>query len=277
MTPPATEPGSPPSEAGDELMVIQDGPVRRITLARAARRNALSRSLVAALHEAFAAIVEGGDTRVVVLAGDGPVFCAGGDIAEFAEAAASGQSRADAEGLVDLLAAIAACPAPVVARVHGAAYGGGVGLVCAADLAIAAEGTRFSLSEARLGLVPAVVAPYVVPALGPREAKAKMLLAAPFAADEALRIGLIHRAAPPDRLDAAVADVVADLLRGAPGALATIKRLPAMVGAADPAAAHAAMTNLLAERLASDEAQEGFRAFLDKRPASWVPEQPDPQ
>ena len=273
-TPPTEPPAAP---AADELAVSQDGPVRRITLTRPARRNALSRSLVAALARAFASIDAGGETRVVILAGDGPAFCAGGDIEEFVASAESGRARADAEGLAALFAAIAACPVPAVARVHGAAYGAGVGLVAAADLAVAADDTRFSLSEARLGLVPAVVAPYVVPALGPREAKAKMLLAAPFVADEALRIGLIHRAAPPDRLDAAVADVVADLLRGAPGALATIKRLPAMVGAADPAAAHAAMTNLLAERLASDEAQEGFRAFLEKRSAAWVPEQPEPQ
>ena len=260
------------SADSDELTILQAGPVRRITLTRPTRRNALSRSLVAALHRAFAAIAPGGETRVVVLAGAGPVFCAGGDIAEFADAAASGQSRADAEALVDLLATIAACPAPVVARVHGAAYGGGVGLVCAADLAIAAEGTRFSLSEARLGLVPAVIAPYVIAALGAREAKARMLLATPFGAEDALRCGLIHRTVPPADLDAATDEVVANLLRAAPGALAAIKRLPSLVDDADPAATRAATTSLLVERLASDEGQEGLRAFLAKRAAAWVPD-----
>ena len=253
----------------DDLTIAQDGPVRRLTLARAARRNALSRSLVASLRDAFAGVAEGGPTRVVVLAGDGPVFCAGGDIAEFGGAAAGGLSRADAEGLVDLLAAMAACPAPTVARVHGAAYGGGVGLVCAADIAIAAVGTQFSLSEARLGLVPAVVSPYVIAALGEREAKARMLLATPFGVDEALRIGLVHRYVPVDQLDAAVDEVVANLLRCAPGALAAIKRLPALLAGADP---KSATTSLLVERLASDEGQEGLRAFLEKRPAAWVPE-----
>jgi methylglutaconyl-CoA hydratase len=271
MPPRETELDSETSGPGDELRIAQVGPVRRLTLARAARRNALSRSLVGALRRAFIEIEEGGETRVVVLAGDGPAFCAGADIAEFVEAAERGTSRSDAEGLVDLLDAMATCPVPIVARVHGAAFGGAFGLICAADVAIAAEGTRFALSEARLGLVAAVIAPSVFAALGPREAKARILLGAPFGAAEALRIGLVHRVVPDDGLDAAVAEVVADLLRCAPGALAAIKRLPVIVGATDPAAAREATMSLLVERLASDEGQEGLRAFLEKRPPAWVP------
>lgn len=269
--------GKPESPASDgasgsgELTIVRDGPVRRITLTRPARRNALSRSLVAALHHELAAIEEGGETRVVILGGDGPAFCAGGDIAEFVEAAEDGRAVADANGLADLLAAMAACPVPIVARVHGAAYGGGIGLVCASDIAIAAEGSQFSLSEARLGLVPAVIAPYVIAALGGRAAKARMLLATPFGADDALRCGLIHRCIPGDAMDAAVQEVVGNLLGCAPGALATIKRLPSMIEDPDPAARRAATARLLAERLASDEGREGLRAFLDKRPAAWVP------
>lgn len=255
----------------DELRVVADGSVLRLRLNRPARRNALGRSLVAALHRVIAAIEEGGETRVVVLGGEGPTFCAGADIAEFVEAAERGLSRSDAEGIVDLLGAMAACPVPIVARVHGAAFGGAVGLVCACDVAIAAEETRFALSEARLGLVAAVIAPYVVAALGPREAKARILLGSPFGAEDALRIGLVQRVVPSDGLDAAVDDAVADLLRCAPGALAAIKRLPAMVSG-DPAAARAATMDLLVERLASDEGREGLRAFLEKRPAAWVPE-----
>jgi methylglutaconyl-CoA hydratase len=275
MTKRLAEPESPVADPSDGLRIAQDGPVRRLTLARPERRNALGRTLVAALHAAVAGIGEGGETRVLLLAGEGPAFCAGGDIAEFADAAASGRAEADAAGLADLLAAMAACPAPIVARVHGAAYGGGVGLVCAADVAVAAEGTRFSLSEARLGLVPAVIAPSVVAALGGREAKARMLRAAPFDAAEALRVGLVHQVAPAAALDAAVEEVVADLLRGAPGALTAIKRLPAAVSASDPAATRAATTALLVERLASEEGREGLRAFLEKRPAAWVPMPPE--
>ena len=257
--------------ASDELTIEQDGPLLRLTLTRAERRNALSRSLVAALHHAFAGIEEGGEIRVVVLAGAGPAFCAGADIAEFVEAAGTGRSRSDAEGIVDLLAAIASCPVPVVARLHGAVFGGAVGLVCAADIAVAAEGTRFALSEARLGLVAAVIAPYVFAALGQREAKARILLGSPFDAESALRIGLVHRLAPPDGLDAAVTEVVADLLRCAPGALAAIKRLPRIVAGVDPTATRTAMIDLLAERLASAEGQEGLRAFLEKRSPAWTP------
>jgi methylglutaconyl-CoA hydratase len=256
----------------DELTIAQEGPVLRITLNRPSRRNALSRSLVAALDEAFAGIGEGGETRVVVLAGEGQTFCAGGDIAEYAEAAEEGRAGTDAERLAGLLARMVESPVPIVARVHGAAFGGGVGLVCAADIAIAAEGTRFSLSEARLGLVPAVISPYVIAALGARVAKAQMLLAAPFGVDDALRIGVVHRVVPAEQLDSAIDETVADLLQGAPGALATIKRIPAMLSGLDAEATRATTTGLLAERLGSEEAREGLRAFLEKRPAEWVPE-----
>jgi methylglutaconyl-CoA hydratase len=270
MSQPNARAGSASSGEAAELTIAQDGPVRRITLARAARRNALSRSLVAEMCQAFAAIEASGPTRVVVLAGEGPSFCAGADIGEFVEAAESGRSRTDAEGIVDLLGAISACPVPVVARVHGAAFGGAVGLVCATDIALAADDTRFSLSEARLGLVAAVIAPYVFAALGPREAKARILLGSPFGADEALRIGLVHRVVPADQLEAAVDQAVADLLRCAPGALAAIKRLPGLVQT-DPAAAREATIALLVERLADEEAREGLTAFLEKRPPAWVP------
>ncbi len=252
------------------VSVVQRGPVRRIALARPDKRNALSRALVAELRQIFAAGAVAG-TRVVVLEGHGPVFCAGGDIAEFATAAETGHARADADGLADLLAAIAAFPMPVVARVHGAAYGGAIGLLCAADIVVAAEDTRFSLSEARVGLVPAVIAPYVVAALGPREAQARMLLAAPFDAREALRIGLVHRVVPAGDLDQAVDDMVTALVSGAPGAQAAIKQLVSRLRQVDDSTARQMTVELLVERLSSDEGREGLRAFLEKRALSWAP------
>ena len=254
----------------DVLITSRDGPVTHVVLNRLERRNALSRELVRALRDAFTGIVGDGETRVVVLAGEGPTFCGGGDIGEFAEAASGGTAVRDAESLADCLAAIASCPIPVIARAQGAAFGGGVGLVCAADIAIAAEDARFSLSEARLGLVPAVISPYVLAALGPREGKARMLLASPFAAAEALRIGLVQRVVPADALDAAVEEAVRGLLQCAPGALATIKRIPGLISGDADLTRHIT-TALLAERLASEEGQEGLRAFLEKRPAAWVP------
>jgi methylglutaconyl-CoA hydratase len=252
------------------LTISRVGPVTRVVLNRPERRNALSRELVRALHTAFAEIAGDGETRVAVLAGAGPSFCGGGDIGEYAVAASGGTAVQDAESLADCLAAIASCPVPVIARVQGNAFGGGVGLVCAADIAIAAEDARFSLSEARLGLVPAVISPYVLAALGPRESKARMLLASPFDAEDALRIGVVQRVVPADELDGAVDHAARDLLHCAPGALTTIKRLPGLISGDADLTRHIT-TALLAERLASDEGREGLRAFLEKRPAAWAP------
>jgi methylglutaconyl-CoA hydratase len=254
-----------------ELNIQHDGPVLRLTLNRPDKRNALSRSLVTALHDAFRAAGEDAGTRVVVLSGDGPAFCAGGDLAEFVEAAASRRAVDDAAGIVDLLGAMTSCPLPIVARIHGAAYGGGVGLICAADIAIAAERSRFSLSEARLGLIPGVISPWVFAALGSRHARALMLEAAPFGTDVALRCGLVHQVGPVDDLDDTVVRVVGHLLHGAPGALTAIKRLPEGLNAFDPQRHRAATTAMLADRLASDEGQEGMRAFLEKRSPRWAP------
>lgn len=251
------------------VTIAQHGFVQRVALARPERRNALSRALVAGLHAIFTTSPPSG-TRAIVLEGQGQVFCAGADITEFASAAETGHAEADANGLADLLAAIAACPLPVVIRVHGAAFGGAVGLLCAADIVVAADDTRFSLSEARIGLVPAVIAPYVIAALGPREAKARMLLAAPFDAQEALRIGLVHRVVPASDLDTALDDVVTSLVQGAPGAHKAIKWLvPRLIGA-DNGAARQITVDLLIERLKSDEGREGLRAFLEKRPPAWA-------
>jgi methylglutaconyl-CoA hydratase len=257
--------------AAPELLTRQDGPVLRLHLNRPHKRNALSRSLVSSLRHAFEDAATNPEARVVVMAGEGPVFCAGGDIQQFVASAADGQARSDAEGLTGLLAAIASCPLPVVARAHGAAFGGAVGLIAAADIAVVADDTRFSLSEARLGMAPAVVGPYVVAALGPRAAKAHMLLAAPFDATEALRIGLVHQAVPAADLDAAVDAVIANLLKNAPGALHRIKTLFRQLSS-DTTAHREATVDLLVECLGSDEGVEGLRAFLEKRPAPWVVE-----
>jgi methylglutaconyl-CoA hydratase len=255
-----------PGGGHSDLDVRYENGVRTITMTRPRQRNALSRALIGQLIDAFDAVRADGETRVVVLAAEGPAFCAGGDIGEYAEAAVTGQPGANAEALAHLLATISSCPVPVVARVHGAAYGGGVGLICTADIVVASTDASFSLSEARLGLVPAAIAPYVLQALGTRRAMAHMLGAAPFGVDEALACGLIHRSVSAEQLDATVGTVVINLLQCAPGALATIKRLPELLAAGDTsgAAIHAA-------RVTSDEGREGIAAFLEKRPAAWVP------
>lgn len=266
---PAGRATAPATDQESPVRVERTGPVLRVTMDRPARRNALSRGLVAALHGAIREAGATAGVRVVVLGGDGPAFCAGGDIGEFASSAEDGLARSDAEGIVGLLGAMAASPLPIVARVQGAAFGGALGLICAADIVVAADDARFALSEARLGLVAAVIAPYVYSALGHREARARILRAAPFDAATALRIGLVHEVVPAAELDAAVGAVVDDLLRGAPGALATIKRMPDNLGKS-PRVVRNATVDLLAERLASDEGREGLAAFLEKRAPSWV-------
>lgn len=262
----------PRSTTSDELTVSWNGPVLFLTLNRPDQRNALSRSLVIALRDAIESAGSDGSTRVIVLAGNGPTFCAGGDITQFAHAPDEQRALDDANGLIELLGAMTSSPLPVVVRAHGAIFGGGVGLACAADIVIAAESAKFSLSEARLGIVPAVISPYVVQALGPREARARMLQASPFDTEVALRIGLVHQCVPDDMLDDAVDRVLGDLLQCAPGALAIAKRIPAMVASTDSAEIDAETASLFAERITSDEGRKGLRAFLEKRPAPWAQE-----
>jgi methylglutaconyl-CoA hydratase len=254
----------------DELLVSRDGSVLTLTLNRPQRRNALSRSLVNALRGAVEAAASDGATRVILIAGDGPTFCAGGDISEYAHAPDGEGALEDGRALRALLAAMTDSPLPIVARAHGGIFGGGIGLLSACDFVVAAESATFALSEARLGIVPAVISPFIVAAVGPREARARMLRASPFDADTALRIGLVHELAATGDLDETVDRVVADLLKGAPGALAVAKRIPAMIAETPPDALAGTTIDLFAERVTSDEGREGLRAFLEKRPAAWV-------
>ncbi len=259
------------SSSTTDLKIVRDGPVLRLTMNRPERRNSLSRAMVAEMHRELSSVREGDGVRVVVFAGEGPVFCSGADIGEFLEAAESGKAVDDAEKVAAFFAAFGECPVPIISRVNGSAFGGGVGVVCVSDIVIAADDAKFSLSEARIGLIPAVISPYVLAAIGEREAKARMLLAASFDAQEALRIGLVHAVVPAGDLDATVEGAVADILRGAPGALSSIKRLPQQLRSLDASAARSLTTRLLAERLADSETQEGLKAFIEKRPPGWVP------
>ncbi|MBX6342718.1 MAG: enoyl-CoA hydratase/isomerase family protein, partial [Thermomicrobiaceae bacterium] len=174
----------------DELRIEQRGPARWLILNRPDKRNALSRALIRALHGAIETAPSHQETRCLVLAGAGPVFCAGADVTEFVQAEDPAILAADGELLARLLEAIVDSPLPVVARVQGAALGGGAGLAAAADIVVASEDARFAFTEVRLGLVPAVISPFVLRALGRRQAQAAMLLGAPLPAEEALRVGL---------------------------------------------------------------------------------------
>jgi methylglutaconyl-CoA hydratase len=254
--------------------------VARVTLARPATRNALDAEAIEALASAFGAFAgESADRlRAVVLAGDGPAFCAGADVGWMRSAIAMSreENEADARGLAAMLAAIDACPVPVIARVQGAALGGGAGLCAVADVVVAEAGARLGFPEVRLGLIPATIAPFVVRRIGEGNARALFTTGRVIDAREASRVGLVHRVAEGDAaLDAAVDEVLAAILAGGPEAVRAAKALVRDVAARPAGAAAddlAAMTaRVLAERRASEEAREGLAAFVDHRPAAWVP------
>src|SRR2546426_2303545 len=204
-----------------ELRVEREGHVLRVTLARPERRNAFDAGLIAELTEAFADV---GDAQAVVLAGDGPSFCAGADV-EWQRAAIDlsyDENVEDALRLYRMLEAVDSCPAPVVARVQGYALGGGSGLVACADVALAAPDATFGFSEVKLGIIPAVISPFVLPKIG-AHARRYFLTGERFDAETALRIGLVHEVA--DDLDAAVDRVVSELLTAGPEAVRGVKRL----------------------------------------------------
>jgi methylglutaconyl-CoA hydratase len=241
------------------LRVERDGAVLRVTLARPDRRNAFDAALIAELTEAFADV---GDARAVVLSGEGPSFCAGADV-EWQRSSVDltyEENVEDATRLYRMLEDIASCPAPVVCRVHGFALGGGSGLVACADVAIAAPDAVFGFSEVRLGIIPAVISPFVLARIG-SSARRYFLTGERFDADTALRIGLVDEVA--EDAEASVDAVVVALCAGGPEAVREAKRLvrerPAGVDTADIAAV----------RRTSVEGQEGLRAFLEKREPSW--------
>jgi len=252
----------------------QRGPVATVTMRRPDVHNAFDEHVIAGLHEAFRSLAEDAGTRVVVLAGEGRSFSAGADLdwmrraAEFTEE----ENRRDAEALARMLRSVAECPRPVVARVQGNAFGGGAGLVAAADLAIAGESARFGFTEARLGLVPATVAPYVVEKIGAGWALRLFLTGERFDAARASAIGLVYRVVPDAELDATVDDGVAALLAGGPEALGACKQLVRRV-AVDRGDIDDYTSRLIARVRSSDEGWEGIHAFLEKRKARWLAEE----
>lgn len=251
------------------LKVESDGPIQRVTLNRPEVRNAFDDEVIAALTEAFAGLPPG--TRAVVLAAEGDAFCAGGDLQWMRKAAGYSEAEnvADALRLAGLFQAIVESPALVIARVNGAAFGGGCGLVAAADVAVAAENAKFAFSEVKLGLVPATISPFVLPKIGASHARALFATGEVFGAEHALRIGLVHEVAPLESLDAGVERKLKAVLAAGPAAVAAAKRL-----AREPAKGLEEAARLLASVRAGDEAREGIDAFLNKRKASYVVERP---
>jgi methylglutaconyl-CoA hydratase len=248
-----------------------DGPVAHVVMDRPEARNALDPAMVRELLDAVAAASVREDIRVIVLAGRGSVFCAGADI-EWMKAIARfthDENVADARRLFELFETIDGSPKAVVACVQGAALGGGAGLAAVADVVVAEQAAQFGFTEVRLGLVPAVISPYVVRKIGVSAARELFLTGERFTAARAAAIGLVHRAVKLDELDAAVDERVRELLRAAPGALAAAKGLVRSVYGRSAESVRELVCESIAGRRASDEGQEGLRAFLEKRKASW--------
>jgi methylglutaconyl-CoA hydratase len=249
--------------------------IATLTLDRPEARNALSATLVARLTESLTTLAGDATVRAVLLTGSAGVFCAGADIGEM-RAAGSGaqdQNEVDARRFATMLEVLERQPQPTVAIVNGAAYGGAVGLVAACDIALAASSARFALSEVRLGLVPAMISPYVIRAMGPRQARRWFLTGEAMEAHTAERIGLVHEVVDDAALSVAASALVDALLAGGPGAQAEIKRLIRHVtGRSDPAdeSMLGETARWIARIRAGGEAREGLTAFLERRRPGWV-------
>jgi len=246
--------------------------VAQVTMSRPAVFNAFDEAMIAEFDAAYAQLAQDDRVRVIVLAGEGRHFSAGADLQwmQRASVASREANLADARRFAAMLARIAAAPQPTIARVQGAALGGGVGLACACDIAIAADDASFAVSEARFGILPAVIGPYLVNALGKRQATRLALTAARISATQALAIGLVHQVVPAAGLDAAVDAAGADLLASGPNAQREIKEYFAQLA---PGPITAEVRELSAQTISrvrgSEEARDGFAAFLAKRSPPW--------
>lgn len=251
--------------------IAQDG-VAWIWLNRPDVRNAMNDVMISELTNAVGDAIADDTLRAIVLAGHGKAFCAGGDLSWMRKARemSPDEARADSLKLAQLLQLIYQSPKPTVARVHGSAFAGAMGLVAACDIAIAADTTKFCLSEVKLGLIPAMISPYVIRAMGERAARRYFLSAEVFQAAEAYRLGFISDLCIEDELDEQVESVLKHLLQGAPQALAEAKRLIRDVaGQAINEALAAQTAQRIAVIRAGDEAQEGIAAFFEKRKPAW--------
>ncbi len=250
------------------LLVDESGGVLTVTLNRPEVHNAFDDELIAEAIDVFAHVP--GDVRVVVLRGSGQTFCAGADLNWMSRMVSYTREEniRDSSQLAKMYAVINECPLPVVGRITGAAIGGGVGLVAVCDIAVASPQTKFGLSEVKLGILPAVISPYVIARIGPSHARALFLTGERFDAERALRIGLVHRVA--DDVDAAIADVIGQLKTSGPEAVRECKKLIAHVASHELIDAIPYTIDAIATRRVSQEGQQGMKAFLEKKKAPWA-------
>jgi methylglutaconyl-CoA hydratase len=247
--------------------------VAEVWLNRPDVRNAFNDGVIAELGATFLALREDPELRVIVLGGHGKAFCAGADL-HWMRAMADydwERNRADAQALADMLWAIYSCPVPVVGRIHGDCYAGGVGLAAVCDVLVASDNAGFCLSEARLGLLPATISPYVIKALGERASQRYFLTAERFSAAEAHRLGFVQELTTPEALDTRVAALVAALVANGPAAVKACKQLVHdLAGEPITAALRADTARRIADIRASREGKEGVQSFLHKRAPDWI-------
>ncbi len=248
------------------------GDIARVTLERPEVRNAFNAEVIKQLHDVFARITAADDVRAVVLAGEGNVFCGGADINWMRDSLdlSFEANVADAERMSDMFRAIDNCPKPVIGRIHGAALGGGAGLAAVCDIAIASDDAVFGFTEVKLGIIPAVISPFVLSKIGSSHARALFLTGERFDAARARAIGLVHQVVPAGELDAAVDRVLAEIRSAGPSAVGAAKLLVRRVLDATYDESREITTTAIARQRASAEGQEGLRAFLERRKASFV-------
>jgi methylglutaconyl-CoA hydratase len=257
----------------DSLVLIErDGTRARVTMNRPDVRNAFNAELIAEIRDTFVKLSSDEGVRSIVLAGAGKTFSGGADIVwmrdslELSEA----DNIRDAEAFAAMLIAIDRCPKPVIARIHGAALGGGCGLAAVADIVVAADDAVFGFTEVKLGIIPAVISPYVLPRIGVSQARALFVTGERFDAHHAERIGLVHHVVPAAELDARIATIVATFRTAGPDAIAAAKALVRDVVAAPTADERTTLTTrAIARQRTTPEGQEGLRAFLERRAAGW--------
>jgi methylglutaconyl-CoA hydratase len=245
-----------------------------VTLNRPEVRNAFNEEMIAELTAAFHDLGARNDVRCIVLAGNGPAFCAGADLNWMRRMAdyTHRENYADAAALADMLRVLYQCPKPTIAKVQGDAYAGGTGLVAACDIAVSADTAHYCLSEVKLGLIPATISPYVIRAMGPRAAHRYFLTAERFSADEAFRIGFVHQVVGMAELDGAVAAIAQTLIQAGPQAVSLCKQLVQEVAQRDITPELIGSTvRSIADVRVSDEGREGIRSFLEKRKPAWLP------
>jgi len=255
------------------LQITQNGFITTLTLNRSEVRNAFNDEVIAELTKAFADVGARDDVRCIVLAANGPAFCAGADLNWMRRMAdyTRDENLADAGALAEMLRAIYECPKPTVARIQGDVFAGGMGLVAACDIALSVDSASFCLSEVKLGLIPATISPYVIRAMGARAAHRYFLTAERFSAAEALRIGLVHEVVAAEALDAKLAEITQALAGAGPQAVRACKELVQEVAEREIDAALIWQTvEGIADIRASAEGKEGVQSFLQKRKPAWL-------